>query len=177
MAGQGPENAACHAGNCRGRAYGWLKKRREFLNVAKGSRAHSAAFVLQCAVARGGTRSARDSGDDQDTGGVGAAPDGPQTRFGLTVSRKNGNSVIRNRIKRRLRAALAEAARPGLRELGVRDGYDHVIVARPDAVDYPYETLVSDLRKMLAKLHTGGGRGRGRNNAGAPARSKAGRTI
>ena len=144
-----PEHALCHAGGCRGPAYGWLKKRSEFLNVAKGSRAHSAAFVLQ----------------------GGAAPAGSCVRFGLTVSKKNGNAVQRNRIKRRLRQALAEACGSRPQEAGARDGFDYVIVARPAALVCPFGKLVGDLRKSLAKLHAGRAGGRGGKDEKVPARS------
>ena len=58
-----------------------LKQRADFLAAAKGSKVAASAFVLQ----------ARKRTDD-----------GP-VRFGFTVSRKVGNAVERNRVRRRLR--------------------------------------------------------------------------
>ena len=146
-----PEHAMCHDGGCRGHDFGWLKKRNQFLNVAKGSRAHSAAFVLQGA----------------------AAPAGSCVRFGLTVSKKNGNAVKRNRIKRRLRQALTEVCGSRPQEAGARDGFDYVVVARPAALDCPFGKLVGDLRKSLAKRHAGSAARRGRKDEKVPALSKA----
>jgi ribonuclease P protein component len=50
---------------------------------------------------------------------------GAEPRFGLAVSRKVGGAVARNRLKRRLRAALDELDTP------LRPGHDYVLVARP----------------------------------------------
>ena len=44
-------------------------------------------------------------------------------RFGFSVSRKVGNAVVRNRVRRRLREAL--------RALPLRHGWDLVVIARP----------------------------------------------
>ncbi|MGR3568547.1 MAG: ribonuclease P protein component, partial [Pseudooceanicola nanhaiensis] len=58
----------------------------------------------------------------------------------------------RNRAKRRLR----EAARAVIPELG-RDGWDYVLIGRPDATaTRDFEALKDDLRQALRKLHGGG---------------------
>ncbi|MGF7158017.1 ribonuclease P protein component [Bartonella heixiaziensis] len=68
-------------------------------------------------------------------------------RVGFTVTRKNGNAVKRNRIKRRLR----EAVRVGLVD-DMEAGTDYVIIARPDALRAPFESLISELsRRMRSK--------------------------
>ena len=61
-------------------------------------------------------------------------------RIGLTASRKAGNAVKRNRIRRRLRAAAHEAyARSTER-------FDIVAVARAETISAPYDDLVRALR-------------------------------
>ena len=59
-------------------------------------------------------------------------------RFGLTVSRKVGTATERNRVKRRLRAALRRIADPdgALRETALvpKQGCDYVVVARRDVL-------------------------------------------
>jgi len=67
-------------------------------------------------------------------------------RAGFTVTKKIGNSVIRNRLKRRLRA-LARAVLPGA---GVA-GADHVLIGRGDGLERDFAVLDADLRKALAK--------------------------
>lgn len=49
-------------------------------------------------------------------------------RVGYTVTTKCGNAVVRNRIKRRLRALVREVAAPL-----AKPGMDYVLIARSDA--------------------------------------------
>jgi len=74
---------------------------------------------------------------------------GPQAaRFGFTVSKKIGSAVVRNRVRRRLRA-LAAALEPSQ----VRRGYDYVLIARPGAAERPYRDLKADLELALSRVH------------------------
>lgn len=65
-------------------------------------------------------------------------------RVGFTVTRKNGNAVKRNRIKRRLR----EAVRVGLTD-NMEAGTDYVIIARPDALHAPFTSLINELNQRI----------------------------
>jgi ribonuclease P protein component len=67
-------------------------------------------------------------------------------RFGVTVSTRVGNAVMRNRIKRRLREAyrLHKAEWP--------EGIDMVVIARQRARDAELEDFVEDLRSWAAHL-------------------------
>jgi ribonuclease P protein component len=71
----------------------------------------------------------------------------PAMRLGLTVSKKVGNAVIRNRMRRRLR----ELARSILPESGMA-GADHVLIGRQSGIERPFDQLGDDLRKALAKV-------------------------
>ena len=114
-----------------------LKTRADFVRVAaRGRRAVRPGFILQAAARPVETESGT-------------------VRIGFTASRKVGNAVVRNRAKRRLRAAAAEVLpRNG------RPGTDYVIVARATASERPYVELVADLETALRQLDrhkTGGG--------------------
>jgi len=71
-------------------------------------------------------------------------------RVGFTASRKVGSAVLRNRAKRRLRAAAAAT----LPLLG-RKGHDYVLIAKVATLSRPYAALVADLTKALAGAHAG----------------------
>ncbi len=68
-------------------------------------------------------------------------------RFGFTVTRKLGNAVVRNRIRRRLKEAI-RATDPSL----VEGGHDYVVVARVSALDQPFASLKQDIEKALLGL-------------------------
>ena len=75
----------------------------------------------------------------------GGPPDGP-ARLGLSVSRKVGSAVERNRVKRVLRERFAELA-PSL-----PPGLDVVVIARPGAAEYLAERGSEALGARLGEL-------------------------
>jgi ribonuclease P protein component len=102
-----------------------LRQRSDFLAAAGGSKVTMTAFVLQ----------ARERGDH-----------GP-VRVGFTVSKKVGNAVERNRIRRRLREIVRLAAAD---DLGC--GRDYVLIGRRAALSLPFERIAEDLQKALRRL-------------------------
>ena len=71
----------------------------------------------------------------------------PAIRLGLTVSKKVGGAVVRNRMKRRLRAL----ARELLPECGL-GGTDLVLIGRPSGIERDFALLREELVKALAKV-------------------------
>ncbi len=65
------------------------------------------------------------------------------SRYGFSISRKVGNAVTRNRMKRRLREIFAFES--------LRGGWDVVVVARPPAASANYHSLSSSTRELLLK--------------------------
>ena len=70
----------------------------------------------------------------------------PALRIGFTVTKKIGNAVVRNRMKRRFRSL----ARELLPTLGIA-GSDHVLIGRAGGVERDFATLRDELRAALAK--------------------------
>ncbi|HEX2018986.1 MAG TPA: ribonuclease P protein component [Aurantimonas sp.] len=105
-------------------AVGRMKKRAEFLAARRGRRLNGPSFFVET----------RDRGD------------GDEPRFGLTVTKKVGNAVVRNRIRRRLREAMRFGA-----EADMVPGFDYVIVARREVRDMPFAALKDELSRRLAR--------------------------
>ena len=118
-------------------AFSTLKKRSEFLRVRGGSRWSTPALVVEARLRPG------DEGD----------ADSP--RVGFTISKKIGNAVVRNRVRRRLRAAVR-----ALDPSQMWPGYDYVLIARTAAADRAYKDLKAELEQALQRVHQPGGRGR-----------------
>lgn len=66
-------------------------------------------------------------------------------RVGFTVSRKVGNAVVRNRVRRRLRE-LARHHAPCL-----SPSFDYVVIASPAAVDVTFARLRDELGASLQR--------------------------
>ena len=115
---------------------GRLKTRADFLRVAKGRRFAMPGLVLQMAP---------------QPDAVGAGPDGAPSlkapRLGFTVTKKVGNAVIRNRARRRLRAAAAQVM-----PIAARSGRDYVLVGREGTLTRPFPELIRDLETALARV-------------------------
>jgi ribonuclease P protein component len=107
-----------------------LKQRADFLAAATGAKAPGAAFVLQA-------RKRSEAG----------AETGP-VRVGFTVSKKVGNAVVRNRVRRRLREVVRLSAAAALQE-----GHDYVLIGRRPALEWPFERLVQDYERALHRVH------------------------
>ena len=101
-----------------------LRKRSQFVRAARGNRAGRSAFGLQAIT----TREA-------------------EPGIGFTVTKKSGNSPERNRIKRRLRAAVIACADD------FAAGHDYVLVGRREALSQPFDRLVADLALCIARVN------------------------
>ena len=68
-------------------------------------------------------------------------------RVGFTVTKKIGNAVVRNRMKRRFRAL----AREMLPEHGIA-GADHVLIGRAGGIERDYASHAAELNRAHKKL-------------------------
>jgi ribonuclease P protein component len=71
--------------------------------------------------------------------------DKDKLHVGFTVSKKIGNSVVRNRVKRRLR----ESFRPMIPD--VKSGYNIILIAREPVVHEEFENIKKTMRYLLRK--------------------------
>ena len=106
-----------------------IRKRADFLAANRGLRVARPGFVLLASPNRGQGK-----------------------RYGITVTKKVGNAVVRNRIKRRLR----ELLRAALPDKGLPD-HDHVLIARDGAIERDFAKLTSELDEALARAAAGKG--------------------
>lgn len=110
-----------------------LTERSQFLAAAsKGRRFRASGFTAQVR--------------DRDETETAPLPDQTCLRIGLTASRHVGNAPVRNRIRRRLRAAALQA-------LGTTaDQYvDLVLVARRELLALPFERLKTEIAQSIAR--------------------------
>jgi len=103
-----------------------LKQRADFLAAATGIKVPAPAFVLQA-------RQRKDQGP---------------VRIGFTVSKKVGNAVERNRVRRRLRDIVRLLPAENL-----RPGHDYVLVGRRAALALPFDRMRKDFDGALRRAH------------------------
>lgn len=106
-----------------------LTKRADFLAANSALRVARGGVVLQA----------------RPNGGVGL-------RFGITVTKRIGNAVVRNRMKRRLRALVREL----LPVHGLPD-HDHVLIGRESGVERDFATMRAELLVALERARAGKG--------------------
>ena len=73
-------------------------------------------------------------------------------RFGITVTKKIGNAVVRNRMKRRFRALLRE-----LLPVAGLAGADHVLIGREGGIERDFSLLREELQVALGRAAAGKG--------------------
>ena len=100
-----------------------LRQRADFLAAAAAMKVPTAAFVLQ-------VRKRNDEGP---------------LRVGFTVSRRVGTAVERNRVRRRLKEVVRLCA-------GLPAGNDYVLVGRREALSRPFDAMVEDFKRAIARL-------------------------
>ena len=105
-----------------------LKQRADFLAAASGIKVPATAFVLQ----------ARKRADQ-----------GP-ARLGFTVSKKVGNAVERNRVRRRLRDIVRLSGTNRM-----QSGHDYVLIGRRAALKIPFARIAEDFEGALRRMHAG----------------------
>jgi ribonuclease P protein component len=106
-----------------------LTRRADFLAANRGLRVARPGFVLLA----------------NPNGGLGK-------RYGVTVTKKIGNAVVRNRMKRRFR----ELLRAALPEQGLPD-HDHVLIGREGGIERDFAQMHEELSAALGRAAAGKG--------------------
>lgn len=114
-----------------------ITKRADFLAANRGLRVARPGFVL-----------------------LAQPNDGKGKRYGITVTKKIGNAVVRNRMKRRFR----ELLRAQLPVRGLPD-HDHVLIGRDGGIERDFARLAEELEDALARAAAGKGDPRRRRPA------------
>jgi ribonuclease P protein component len=117
---------------------GRLKRRPEFLRVARSGR----KWVAPGLVLQARRRDVSSGPGTENTLGDALIP-----RVGFTVSRRVGTAVERNRVRRRLRAAVEQAL-----PARVRERMDIVVIGRRVALTRSFADLVCDLEVALKRV-------------------------
>lgn len=107
----------------------FIRKRADFLAANRGLRNARPGFVLLT----------------RPNGGLGK-------RYGITVTKKIGNAVVRNRMKRRFRELLWSA----LPDSGLPD-HDHILIGRDGGVERDFALLAEELGSALGRAAEGKG--------------------
>jgi ribonuclease P protein component len=68
------------------------------------------------------------------------------SRFGISVSKRIGNAVVRNRVKRVLREILRSAT--------VTPGWDIILIARGPSAGGDYQRLQKSITSLLTRMQT-----------------------
>ncbi|MFO7564373.1 MAG: ribonuclease P protein component [Enhygromyxa sp.] len=110
-----------------------LKQRREFLRVQRGGRKHHLRHFMVFAAPRLAPAPATTRAEQL------------PTRLGITVTRKVGNAVTRNRIKRLLREVFRQNRQ------GLQAGLDLVWVAKQQAADADFAAVLADFEALLRR--------------------------
>jgi len=113
-----------------------VRKRLDYLRIQNQGRRYSTPHLLVFAMSS--------SDDLEPSKGVSS----PATRFGVTVSRKVGDAVTRNRVKRWIR----ESCRRWAGELP--QSLDIVVVARPQAARAGFAPISTELASLTKRLRT-----------------------
>lgn len=145
-----------------------LRRRAAFLRVRGGRRWSTPGFVIEmrphAEPATGMVESNRAPGL-QPSAATESAP--PPARFGFTATKKLGNAVLRNRIRRRLK----ELVRTISGEHAAA-GCDYVLIARPGAADRPFDDMRHDLIQAFSRLGNGTSPDQSRERSKQPPRGR-----
>ncbi len=103
------------------RSYASLRRRGDFARVQRrGKRRVGTAFVALCAEGR------------------------DVSRIGITVAKTVGNAVVRNRLRRRVKAILDRST------FGEPPHRDVVLIARPGSGDLDSKAIAAEIARLLA---------------------------
>ena len=102
-----------------------LRKRKEFLRAARGAKWVTPGLILQCWQ----------------------RCDDDFSRIGFTVTKRVGNAVVRNRVKRRLREVVRQD------KAHAQTGFDYVVIGRKSTIERDFSELEKDINSAFSGIH------------------------
>lgn len=68
-------------------------------------------------------------------------------RVAISAPKKLGNAVVRNKVKRQIRAVLQQ------NESLFKNGYDYFIIARPDILEIDFLSITKQMNHIMRLIH------------------------
>ncbi len=112
-----------------------LKRNKQFRYVYRVGKSVSDRYIVLIYAPKSKSKDAKNKNNDNEY----------NIHIGLTVSKKIGNSVVRNKVKRRLR----EVIRPFLPK--IKNGYNIIVIARTSIVDAEFKNISLCFARSLNK--------------------------
>lgn len=137
-----------------------IKQRREFLQVQQGGRKHHVRHFMVFVSPRQTTSDGTGQGGESPARATLSLP----TRLGITITRKIGNAVERNRIKRLVREVFR------LHRVRLPEGLDLVWVAKQQAAQACFADVLDDFEALARRLDPTRSRSRSARSSGGSSR-------
>jgi ribonuclease P protein component len=133
-----------------------IRQRAEYLHIqGRGRKLHTPNFICFGILRQPEAKAdAKADARPENTPDIEVAARPAPSRLGVTVSKRVGGAVVRNRVKRLIREAYRRD------KVAFPVGTELVVVARPEAAKVAYAAVVAELAEVGRRIKSGGARSR-----------------